>query len=333
MRILQVNSAAAWGGGETHLAGLLAGLRARGHDVFTAGRPTGAIAADYPFAFRNLLDLITVTRLRALLRTTPFDIVHAHLGRDYPLVCAAAAGLPRTRVVCTRHLLYPLRRNPLYARVNGWIAPSRPIADEVRRLRPRRLAMIPHGIEPQKFPFQPHPPHTLLTLGLLGQISPHKGHDDAIAALRELGPGYQLFIAGQGRESYLRQLQSSARGLRVEFRAFTSPEEFFPEIDILLLPSWDEPFGLVILEAMAAGVPVIASNRGGSADIIASGQDGILIPPHSPSALAAAIHALTRDHSAMSALALRARKKIEAEFTLDTMIRRVEEFYRELLAA
>ncbi len=332
LRILQVSSALTWGGGETHLAGLIAGLRARGHQVLTAGRPASAIAADFPFAFRNQLDLVTVARQRAQLRATPFDIVHAHLGRDYPLVCAAAAGLPRTRVVCTRHLLYPLRRNPLYARVNGWIAPSRPIAASLQRLRPRHLAVIPHGLELEKFPFHPHPPHHPLTLGLLGQISPHKGHADALAALRELGRGYRLCIAGEGRESYLRRLKTSARGLPVEFRPFTPPLDFFREIDILLAPSWDEPFGLVILEAMAAGIPVIAGDRGGPADIIAAGRDGILAPPRSPSVLAAAVRALASDPGALSRLARQARQKIEEEFTLDRMIRQVEEFYRELLA-
>lgn len=332
LRILQVSSAPDWGGGETHLAGLITGLRARGHEVLTAGRPAGAIGADFPFAFRNQLDLGTAARLRARLRATRFDLVHAHLGRDYPLVCAAAGGATRTRLVCTRHLLHPLSRNPLYRRIHGWIAPSRGIALSLQRLRPRRLTVIPHGLEPEKFPFHPHPPHTPLALGLLGQISPHKGHDDVLAALRELGPGYRLLIAGEGRESYLRKLKISARGLRVEFRAFTAAKEFFPEIDILLVPSWDEPFGLVILEAMTAGVPVIASDRGGPLDIIAAGQDGILIAPRSPAALAAAIRALVSEPGAMSKLTQHARQKIEAKFTLDRMIRQVEEFYRELLA-
>ena len=98
-----------------------------------------------------------------------------------------------------------------------------------------------------------------------------------------------------------------------------------------MLPSWDEPFGLVILEAMAAGVPVIASDRGGPADIIASGQDGILVPPRSPSALATAIRRLAGEPAAMATLALRARGKIESNFTLEQMITRVEAFYRELL--
>ena len=114
-----------------------------------------------------------------------------------PLLLAAARKLP-VKVVLTRHLLYPVRSNFLYRRVDGWIAPTSQILNTLARLKPRASAVIPNWVDLEKFAFKPHAPHRPLTLGLLGQISPHKGHDDAIEALRMLGAGYRLVIAGKG---------------------------------------------------------------------------------------------------------------------------------------
>ena len=125
--------------------------------------------------------------MRALLKQEHFDIVHAHVARDYPLVLARLCG-PSAKVVLTRHLLYPVKSNFLYRRVNGWIAPTRQISSTLARLKPRASAVIPNWVDLEKFAFKPHAPHQPVTLGLLGQISPHKGHDDAIEAMRILGP-------------------------------------------------------------------------------------------------------------------------------------------------
>src|SRR5579883_1450443 len=113
MRILQVNSARTLGGGETHVLQLTAALRQRGHDVVLAGRRDGPLKPDVP---------VSPLRLRSLMKQC--DVVHAHVARDYPVVAAAALGISKVKVIFTRHLLYTVRRNPLYKRVDGWIAPT-----------------------------------------------------------------------------------------------------------------------------------------------------------------------------------------------------------------
>jgi glycosyltransferase involved in cell wall biosynthesis len=162
--------------------------------------------------------------------------------RDYTIVAAAASGIPRVKVVFTRHLLYPVRRHFLYRRVDGWIATTEQILNTLAHLKPKRSAIIPNWVDLEKFPYRPHAFHRPVTVGLLGQISPHKGHDDAIEAIRQLGNGFRLLIAGQGDEAMLKK---RAAQLPVEFLGFVSPAKFFEQIDILILPSWEEPFGIV----------------------------------------------------------------------------------------
>src|SRR5262252_2318880 len=139
MRILQVSSPIQLGGGETHVLELTSALRRLGHDVVVAGRRGGAVNPQVELPFRNALDIGTVFALRTLLKNERFDVVHAHVARDYPLVTSAAARLP-VKVVLTRHLLYPIRSNVLYRRVNGWIAPTSQILKTLAPLKPRASA-------------------------------------------------------------------------------------------------------------------------------------------------------------------------------------------------
>jgi len=265
------------------------------------------------------------------MKRNSFDIVHAHVARDYTVVAAAALDLP-VKVIFTRHLLYPVRGNPLYRRVDGWIAPTSQMLARLAPLRPKRSALIPNWVDLNKFRFAPHAIHQPVNIGLLGQISPHKGHEDAIEALRQLGPRYRLIIAGKGEESYVKQLQELSRGLPVEFSGFAEFKEFFEKVDILLVPSWEEPFGIVILESMATGIPVISTSAGGPLDIIHSGVNGLLVPPRNPPALAAAVRSLS-DLQLRADIAEHARKHVEATYDIQKVIPKIEGFYREVVAA
>jgi glycosyltransferase involved in cell wall biosynthesis len=306
MRILQVNSARTLGGGETHVRDLVAALRGRGHDVLLAGRPGGPLKPDVS---------CSPIRLRSELSRGGFDIVHAHVARDYPVVAAAALGIRGLKVVFTRHLLYPVRRNLLYRRVNGWIAPTQQILETLLPLKPRRSAVIPNWVDTKKFAFRPHGPHRPVHVGLIGQISPHKGHDDAVDAMRELGPEFKLLIAGQGEPAYLKSLKHRAAGLPVEFVGYVSLPDYFDEIDVLIVPSWQEPFGIVTLEAMASGIPVVGT---GPAEILR----GTLIPPRNPRALADAVRNVKLDPAA--------REYVERKFDIRKVVPKIEEFYLEV---
>ncbi|MBI2149409.1 MAG: glycosyltransferase family 4 protein [Acidobacteria bacterium] len=331
MRILQVSSARNRGGGETHVIELAAALRKRGHAVVMAGRRDGPLDPEIKLPFLNSADLFTALRLRSVLRKSRFDILHAHAARDYTVVAAAAWGIPAPKLVLTRHLLYPVRPHRLYRRVDGWIAPTSQILKTLDPFSPKTSAVIPNWVDVEKFRYRPNPLHDPVTIGLLGQVSPHKGHDDAVEAMRGLPGGYRMLIAGNGDREYVDALKRKAAGIPVEFVGFVSPPEFFARIDILAAPSWEEPFGIVLLEAMASGIPVISTDRGGPLDIIPSAAHGVLVPPRDPLALADAIEALAGDNDRRSAIVRNAREHVEKTFDIRSVVPRIEDFYRRVM--
>jgi glycosyltransferase involved in cell wall biosynthesis len=104
-------------------------------------------------------------------------------------------------------------------------------------------------------------------------------------------------------------------------------------LDLLLLPSWREAFGRVAAEAMAVGVPVLATDVGGPAEIVRDGVDGLLLPPRAPSAWAAAAAGLLDDPQRRAAMARAGVRRAREEFGLARHVRRVREAYADALAA
>jgi glycosyltransferase involved in cell wall biosynthesis len=332
MRILQVNSSSTWGGGETHVQQLTEFLRERGHDVVIAGRPNSRLDPDIKLPFLNSADFITAKRLRHEVQKVGFDILHAHLARDYTIVAAAAWAMSsQSKVVFTRHLLHPIRPHFFYRRVDAWIAPTAQILNTLPPLAQKTATVIPNWVDLGNFVFRPHALRTPVTIGLLGQLSPHKGHDDAIEAARQLGSSFRLVIAGEGKPAYEDALKKKATGLSVEFPGFASVPQFFREIDMLIVPSWEEPFGIVLLEAMAVGIPVIATARGGPPEIISSPAEGVLVPPRDPSALANAIKSLASDDQRRLSIVGNARARVEANFDMRAVVPKIVDVYQRVL--
>jgi glycosyltransferase involved in cell wall biosynthesis len=149
-----------------------------------------------------------------------------------------------------------------------------------------------------------------LALGVVGQITPWKGQEEALRAatlLARRGRPVQLLIVGEAKflesttrydnRTYLDGLRRLAADPAVDGRVhFLGEREDVPAVlsalDVLLVPSWQEPFGRVVVEGMAAAVPVIATGDGGPAEIIDEGVSGLLVPSRSPEALAAAVERL-----------------------------------------
>jgi len=174
----------------------------------------------------------------------------------------------------------------------------------------------------------------LVRLGQAG-IDPHMHADgdgavraglDAVEAMRILGTGYRLLIAGKGDDKYVSNLRDKCADLPIAFPGFVSLPDFFETIDVLLVPSWEEPFGLVVLEGMASGIPVIATAAGGPQEIINSEVNGLLVPPRDSKALAAAIASI---HDQRDSLIRAARVRAE-EFDIRKIVPQIEKFYRAL---
>jgi glycosyltransferase involved in cell wall biosynthesis len=190
-------------------------------------------------------------------------------------------------------------------------------------------------------------PATLI--GVVGQLSPWKGQDDAIHAVAEVRAGghdVRLAIVGEAKfvhratrfdnRAYEERLHALVRELQIEEAVvFTGERDDVPAVmralDLLLLPSWEEPFGRTIIEAMAAGTPVIATDQGGPPEIIRDGVDGYLLPPREPRAWDALITELVADKPRRLAVASAARARVEADFGVERHLRAVIDVYRALL--
>ena len=139
-------------------------------------------------------------------------------------------------------------------------------------------------------------------VGVVARLEPEKGHPtllEAWPAVLRAAPDAYLLIVGEG--SRRDALEAQARDLRIAHRVvFTGRRDDVPAVtaalDVAVLPSYREAQGLSILEAMALSRPVVASNVGGIPEMITDGENGLLVPPHDPEALAAAIVRLLRDH-------------------------------------
>jgi len=188
-------------------------------------------------------------------------------------------------------------------------------------------------------------------LVLVGQITPWKGQEEAIralAAVRRAHPSATLLIVGEAKfvsratrydnVAYLGRLQELARELQLEdavrFLGEQSPiGEVLRAGDVSLVPSWEEPFGRVVVEGMAMGLPVVATSAGGPAELIDDGVDGVLVAPRRPDALAAAITRLLDDPDLRGRIGVAARRAAVVRFgDKNRHASEVTALYREVLA-
>ena len=187
-------------------------------------------------------------------------------------------------------------------------------------------------------------------LGVLGQITPWKGQStaiEALALLKERVPAAKLLLVGSVKfagaatrydnAAYLRSLHELAGklGLEEDVR-FMGERSDVPEVlralDLLLAPSWEEPFGRAVVEAMAMGTPVIATSVGGPAELIEDGVNGRLVEPQEPGRWAAAIEELLADAALRQSMGEQAQQTAAA-FSREAHVERVLRAYREVLGA
>lgn len=216
------------------------------------------------------------------------------------------AGRPAVGVVCDDWMLYGpkvdqwlamTRRAPRLEDAALWLFISETTrARALERFPLRRTGLAPAGVDARTFPAAAERDWDWRLL-YVGRIDPRKGIDTAVDALASL-PGATLDVVGSGDREHHEALRARA-GERVRFRALVPREELgevYAEADAVLFPvNWVEPWGLVPLEAMAVGRPVVATGLGGSGEYLHDGENCLIVPPADPAALAAAVERLAHD--------------------------------------
>ncbi|MDQ2960434.1 MAG: glycosyltransferase family 4 protein [Candidatus Dormibacteraeota bacterium] len=320
------------GGVTEHVRHLAATLRSRGHDV-TVLAPSSRVGDDHGIegyirigrsvpvksngsVARIALSFHLVRRVRALLDDHDFDVVHYHepLVPSLPITVLRfhrGANVATFHTQARRNLGYYYGRPFLgryFKRLHACIAVSVPARDFISRYFPGDYRIVPNGIDTSRFrPHQRSLDHLRTpgkkTILFVGRMEQRKGFDillEAYAQLRRRRDDLRLVAVGDGpqREGYERQVDSF--GIPdVLFCGRVSNEmlpNHYASADVFCSPALGgESFGIVLLEAMASGVPVLASAIPGFTTVIAAGKDGLLVPPRQPRVWAQAIETVVND--------------------------------------
>lgn len=362
MRVLQVSSASAFGGGERHLADLARGLQRRGHDVLAALREGSPLRKRlsflsehnlYTVPLRNSLDLGSARVLARIARERKVDIIHAHVARDYSLASFAARLAPASRLVLTRHVLFPLSRTHrlTLSNVSRVIAVSEPVA---RALRSRKifdedkLRVVENSVDPARFEraraeAERDTSDSPFRVGIVGELSEVKGQLEFVRAaalvVEELNGGVEFFVVGEdnsrGGEYHARvERLVDELSLRDRVRLLgrgVAASSVIVKLDVLVSASRSEAFGLAMAEALVCGVPVVATATEGARSLIEDGVNGLLVPVGDVRALAAAVSSLLGDEERRLSLGARARHSARERFNPERMFEATERVYEEAL--
>lgn len=283
--------------------------------------------------------------MRCALTGGEYDLVHTHLVHADWHAGLAATGVRRPRLVSTKHNHDPFRaRQPFRALEAAWlrrsagaIAISSSLADFVERHNAVRPDTVLYG-----WPSGPEPPSrpagSVRRLLAVGRLEAQKGYDvliEAVAQLRASGADVRLDIAGEGRQRALLQASIYRHGLR-DHVALLGQRSDVPELmaqaDAFVHTARWEGFGLVLLEAMAAGLPVVTTAVGAIPEVVAGHETALLVPPDDAPAFAAAVRALVDDPDRARRLARAGHERLRTQFSPALMARRTSAVYERALA-
>ncbi|MBA2620185.1 MAG: glycosyltransferase family 4 protein [Acidobacteria bacterium] len=309
---------------------------------------------------KNSLDVFSARRLAKFIREKNIEIVHAHLARDYP-IAAFAARAAGVHLVLTRHLSFPLKRVHRFVLQNDattFIAVSKGVRRSLlsqNLLPPERIRLIYNGVKAGRFNKSEENsgekialrqrldlPENSILVGIVGEIAAHKGQTDFARAAPEILQRFheaRFLIVGRDNsagEKHRAELENLIARLNLQnkIRLIGWTDDVAPiyrALDVFVSASRIEPFGLVIVEAMAAGCAVVATETDGGREIIEEGKTGRLVPLENPRALAAAVIEILSDENLRRDLGANACRAATEKFSVGRMAAETQKLYKEIL--
>ena len=364
MRILHINSARDWAGGEVHTYLLCRKLDEMGLKITLACKPGSKI--DKKFRTEGLAvfnlplmhsgDILSATALAAYCRINNIDILHVHLARDYWLAYYAKLLYKKLKIVFVRHVAYKVKfRNFLYRHmydsVDKIIAVSQAVEDVLKGqnvIDEAKIIKIYNGIDHE--PFINSQKGNLRKelgineksplVGMIGRVNDEKNQKSFIKSIPIILKSYpeaRFIIAGADEENgaYIKKLQALAESLEVSDKlkllGFRSDvPSIMKELDVFVLASTNEGFGLVLTEALSSGAAVVATPVDCAREIILDGESGIIAEGFEPKNIAEAVDKILSNDELAQKLKKEGQKRARI-FELCTMAEKTMEVYKQLL--
>jgi phosphatidylinositol alpha-mannosyltransferase len=349
------------GGVQVHVRQLAQGLRRRGHDTRVVA--PGTVPASDPWVrivgrpvrvpYNGTVAPISFSpgawrRIRSAMRSFDPEVVHVHepltpstsmlaaLAASAPVVATFHAYLDRSRLM---ELAGPALRR-ISRRIEAGIAVSDAAAEFLRRVIPVSVEIVPNGVDVGRFA-HPGVPARGLPAGRkilwVNRLDPQKGFRVMLDAFERLPvelDDVHLVIVGNGRDrDAVRSLPERIRPrvLHLGTVAHDQLPAYHAAADVFVSPAvGQESFGIVLVEAMAAGVPVICTDIPGYREVVRDGVEGLLVPPNDPAALSEAIARVLDDGAMAAALAEGGRARA-ADYAWDAVLPRLEAVYERVI--
>ncbi len=344
------------GGSTNSITWLTRGLAERGHEVFLACRPESLIARRFANGPARTVELrlprgarllAEVPRWKKWIERERIDVVNAHASLDRHLVSYLRFAGSRTALVHTRRNVALSSGGRARAwfdarTTDGIIAVSGDVGDDlVRRGVPRaHVHVIHNGIPLAELP-EPDPTRVSRLraewaerpgVPVVGVVARRKSQDDLLRAAEILGRPLEILCVGveedEGLQALARRLPPVVRARFLGFRDDVA--DLSALFDVFVLPSEIEGFSLALIEAMARGIPCIATDAGGNREALDEGA-GIVVPPRDPAALASALARVLDDRSFARGMGERGRARARSTFDVARTVARTETLYASLL--
>ena len=353
------------GGVNSHISNIAVQLAEMGHQVkvlapcsnkrdLPASQVVVPLGKTIPYPSNGSVARLTLSwwlipKIKSILGEEKFDVIHFHepLFPSLPWMV-----LPSSRAVnvATFHAFYkrsfgywfwkPLCRR-YYNMLHGKIAVSEPAKRFVSRYFPGEYRVIPHGVDVQRFCADVPPIEEFcdgkLNILFVSRLEGRKGVRYLLQAYKMIKadfPQSRLILVGPGNKSRYDDWVKAVKLKDVVFVGYTSFDElprYYRTADIFCVPAVGrESFGIVLLEAMAAGKPIIASDIDGYASVLSHGVDGLLSPPKDVRTLYHALGSLMSDSDLRQRMGARGRSKVE-ELTWASIAQRTVDYYQEVL--
>jgi len=357
---LHIDTARTWRGGQNQVLTTLMGLRALGHRTMLVAHSDGELrqrAAEgldlIPLAPKTEMDLSAAWRLARILKQLKPDIIHAHDPHGVAMAAIAlsmSTQVAKPPLVAARRVDFHLRGNSLsrwkYRQVDCFICASEAIRQMLvgDGVPSARTVTVHEGIDIERVERAEHAnlhadfwlPHQAPIVGNVAALVPHKGQRHLIDAAKivvQQVPDARFVIAGEGelRPALERQIKDYHLEKHVRLAGFRPDVlSVHKAFDIFVMSSVTEGLGTSLLDAMAAGKPIVGTRTGGIPEVVANDETGLLVPPRDHEALAEAIIRLLNDAELRRGMGEAGRARARALFSAERMVQNTLNTYQRV---